>query len=185
MMITQLATTLLSGMLLLHPVHETVSEVEWNPATDCLEVALRLDQLDEQWIARQCDTEQPAWQAEYLRKQVFFDPPEKADGKGVPQGKPIRWVGRKEQGGYVWWFYEVICKDGKPPQHVRTQLLFQHERGYQHRIILLDCVESNRQDSAETESASLPRGAKKNCSVILNEKQPQVALPLRQFESQR
>ena len=37
---------------LLHPVHETVAEVEWNADTNRIEVALRLDALDEQWLAK-------------------------------------------------------------------------------------------------------------------------------------
>ncbi len=38
--------------LLLHPVHETISEVEWNPVTRRLEVALRLDVMDAQWLGK-------------------------------------------------------------------------------------------------------------------------------------
>ena len=36
--------------LLVHPVHETIAEIEWNDETKRLEVALRLDAIDDQWI---------------------------------------------------------------------------------------------------------------------------------------
>ena len=39
-------------LMLVHPVHETVAEIEWNPKTHRMEVALRLDVLDAQWLAK-------------------------------------------------------------------------------------------------------------------------------------
>lgn len=41
---------LLLTTLLLHPVHETIAEIEWNAKTKRLEVALRLDSVDDDWI---------------------------------------------------------------------------------------------------------------------------------------
>lgn len=42
---------------LLHPVHETIAEVEWNAETKRLEVALRLDVVDAEWIRRRITQE--------------------------------------------------------------------------------------------------------------------------------
>ena len=38
---------------ILHPVHETIAEIEWNNETQRLEVAVRLDAIDDQWIRRE------------------------------------------------------------------------------------------------------------------------------------
>ena len=57
---------------LLHPVHETVSELEWNAKTGRLEVALRLDALDEQWLREQTDgraSDVAGWVLPYLRQK--------------------------------------------------------------------------------------------------------------------
>ena len=185
-----------TAVLLLHPVHETVSEVEWNPKTKCLEVALRLHQLDEQWISRQpSHTDRAGWQADYLQHHLYFDPQKDPKADGGFRGKPIRWVGRKEQDGYAWWFFEVVCKNGKPPRSVRTRLLFDYERGYQHRIILLDCVkqakaaqskddpdsddqDSDDRDSDDRDSDRDHAQDPDDCAVVLTEQHPQAELDL-------
>ncbi|PAY20859.1 hypothetical protein CKO51_03720 [Rhodopirellula sp. SM50] len=134
--------------LLMHPVHETVCEIEWNAQTRRVEVALRIDVLDEQWMARSIQTDADEdWQAEYLRSKLFFDPQVDqgertesgpAESEAVQlSGRPIRWVGRKPDGGHVWWFFEVVCKDGRPPTSIQTRLLFDRHRDYQHRIVVL------------------------------------------------
>ncbi|QDV84398.1 DUF6702 family protein [Planctomycetes bacterium TBK1r] len=134
--------------LLMHPVHETVCEIEWNAESRRVEVALRIDVLDEQWMARsiQADADED-WQGQYLRSKLFFDPqvgqgeraePEAAKPEAVKlSGRPIRWVGRKLDGGHVWWFFEVVCQDGQPPTSIQTRLLFDRQRDYQHRIVVL------------------------------------------------
>ena len=44
---------LLLTFLVVHPVHETISEIEWNDDTKRLEVAMRVDAIDDQWIRKQ------------------------------------------------------------------------------------------------------------------------------------
>ncbi len=166
-MFSLLMTALTNGVLLLHPVHQTVSEMEWNPQTRCVEVALRLDVLDEQWIDRQAeDRTRQGWQADYLRSRWSFGSGDVSAAKTRWAGKPIRWVGRKQVGGYVWWFFEVVCDDGEPPTSVRTRLLFDREPGYDHRIVLLNCVQSGENDSGDDD----------RCAVVLNEAKPHAEL---------
>ena len=43
---------LLLTLLLFHPVHETIAEVEWNGKTGRIEVSIRLDAIDDQWIQK-------------------------------------------------------------------------------------------------------------------------------------
>ena len=50
---------LLITALLLHPVHETIAEIEWNEKTKRFEVAMRLDAIDDQWIRRESKRELP------------------------------------------------------------------------------------------------------------------------------
>lgn len=162
--------------LLLHPVHETVCEVEWNAQTNRMEVALRLDVLDEQWIEKQwiertIDKDVEAgWQEEFLRTRLWFDPQsarvKESGSSGSGQkwtGRPIKWVGRKEDGAHVWWFFEVVCDDGKPPQTVRSELLFDRQRNYQHRIVVLG--------KALAEDGKRP-------AVLLTAEKPQARVPV-------
>ena len=126
----------------MHPVHETVCELEWNPNTRRVEVAMRVDVLDEQWIAHQVDAKidvdlHSNWQGNFLRSQLFFDPAASAKGGVQPTGRPIRWIGRKKEGAHVWWFFEVVCDDGTPPTTIQTRLLFDRQSNYQHRIVVL------------------------------------------------
>jgi hypothetical protein len=166
-MFSFMITTITTAVLLMHPVHQTVSEMEWNRQTGCVEVALRLDVLDEQWIRRQAkDRNRAGWQAGYLQSRWSFAAGEDSVAEDRWAGKPIRWVGRKQDGGYVWWFFEVVCEDGAPPTSVRTRLLFDREPGYDHRIILLNCVKSSDDEATRDD----------RCSVVLNEAQPQAEL---------
>ncbi|MCD0458241.1 DUF6702 family protein [Roseiconus lacunae] len=126
--------------LLLHPVHETYAELEWNADSRSCEVALRIHVLDEQWMRRSIDAEiNSNWQADYLRKHVYFDRKivKGDDGKEVATGKPIQWIGRKVEGAHAWWFFEVECKDSEPPKSVDNRLLFDREANYQHRVVVL------------------------------------------------
>lgn len=127
---------------LMHPVHETVCELEWNPNNRRVEVAMRIDVLDEQWIAHQLDAKidtdsNSDWRGKFLRSQLFFDPVASAAEDSQPTGRPIRWIGRKKDGAHVWWFFEVVCDDGKPPTTIRTRLLFDRQSNYQHRVVVL------------------------------------------------
>lgn len=159
----------LFSSLLMHPVHETVCEVQWNPKTKRVEVALRLDAMDEQWIEKrnanpnpdtQPDTDTD-WHARFLASRIQFDPVRDKRLKSRVTGRPIKWVGRKEDGGHVYWFFEVVCDDGKPPESVQTRLLFDRDSSYQHRIIVL--------------GPEGPEGVK-NHSMLLSERKPKAPL---------
>ena len=150
--------------LLMHPVHETVSEVQWNAKTKRVEVGLRLDVLDEQWIAKQIsDGAKEDWHGAFLTSQILFDPTadQRADSKVT--GRRIKWIGRKEEGGHVWWFFEAVCEDGIPPTSVQMRLLFDRDPSYQHRIIVL----------GKTEAGD---GARR--SVVLSQQKPKSTLQL-------
>ncbi|MCO8122264.1 hypothetical protein NHH03_10980 [Stieleria sp. TO1_6] len=169
---------LIFSSLLLHPVHETFCELEWNRRTQRVEAALRLDSLDEQWIAKRYANQTPpddaasqpngtptapsAWQQAFLERQLMFD----ATGKGAERrsGHSIKWVGRKEDGAHVWWFFEVLCEQGVPPKTLETRLLFDREKGYHHRVNLLNTTQSGRTTTP----------------VVLSEQTPKATLPLSQ-----
>jgi hypothetical protein len=160
----------MSVSVLMHPVHETVCEVQWNAETRRVEVALRVDLLDEQWIVKRFKTGEAGvdvdsdWQLRFLRTQIQFDPVSHTAGDGPPSGRPIRWIGRGEDGGHAWWFFEVLCKDGKPPNSVQTRLLFDRDPGYRHHIVVLG-------DSTE--------GDAKHPTVVLTEEKPKATLRFR------
>ena len=137
-------STTMFAALLMHPIHETVCEVEWNAKTNRVEVALRLDALDEQWIATTIGAEvNGQWQPKYLRSQLVFDPTSDKMGGSKWKGRPLDWVGRKFEGGHVWWFFEVVCEDGRPPTVVQTRLLFDRHQDYQHRLVVLGRAKSD------------------------------------------
>lgn len=48
-----LSMLLFIAAFILHPVHETIAEIEWNNESQRLEVAVRLDAIDDQWIRRE------------------------------------------------------------------------------------------------------------------------------------
>ncbi|WP_182870284.1 DUF6702 family protein [Rhodopirellula sp. JC639] len=164
----------LSSALLMHPVHETVCEVEWNAETKRVEVALRIDVLDEQWMARSIGAERDdQWRGDYLRSRVFFDPitGKPASGKSASGtfdrpdlgGRPIKWLGRKPDGGHAWWFFEVLCEDGVPPTSILSRLLFDRDRNYRHHIVVL----------------GKPAGENgKQVSIVLTEQKPKARLKL-------
>lgn len=170
-MITSVANSIafVCFAFLYHPVHETLWEVQWNRTAGTVEVALRLNALDEQWIQKTHNAKQRKdWRADFLAGQIYFDPikREVTDAKsdrGDYVGLPIKWVGRKEEGAHVWWFFEVNAKDGKPPSQVRTRLLFDHERDYQHWLIVLGDRDSP---------------TKRRPAVVLTRQRPQLKLDL-------
>lgn len=123
--------------VLLHPVHETISEVEWNGETRRLEVALRLHVLDEQRLQRRyADPETPyaQWAPAYLKKTYRIDPPRRP---GQTRNATYHWVGRKPEGSHVWWFFEVEPKDGAMPEKLEQRMFFEHDKRYIHRVVVL------------------------------------------------
>lgn len=167
-----ISVSVLCTSLLMHPVHETVCEVQWNAKTKRVEVALRLDSLDEQWIEKHsaddsADADSDGdtnadWRSRFLSSQILFDPTVNKRLKSRVTGRPIKWMGRKEDGGHVWWFFEVICDDGKPPTAIQIRLLFDQDSSYQHRIIMLGQSDKGTQSH----------------SVVLTERKPKSPLRL-------
>ena len=123
-------------LLLVHPVHETFSEIEWNPKTKRLEVALRLDVLDEQWIKRQSSNVEPErnWQLNYLINKFRVTNPAE---RGQPATSIYHWVGRQEKGAHAWWYFEIEPADGNMPQWIQQRMLEKRESDYTHRIMVL------------------------------------------------
>ena len=151
---------LLLTTTLVHPFHSTSTEMQWNETTKCVELSMRIDLLDERWLKKQAARRSKAaktdvsdeavpWELQCLRRHLWFDPVASKKGSAVRSGfvgKPIRWVGQQQEGAYVWWFFEVFCEDGTPPSRLRTNLLFERDRSFQHRYVVLseDIDESKR-----------------------------------------
>ncbi len=122
--------------VLLHPVHETVTEAEWNVETGRLEVAVRLHALDEQWIRRQRDRETDVEDVAmaYVKKHIRLNMD--ADTDTLTRDE-YRWVGREEDGAQVWWYVEITPIDGQEPKSLRQTMLFENEKSYINRVVYL------------------------------------------------
>ncbi|MDG2221326.1 MAG: hypothetical protein P8L85_08105 [Rubripirellula sp.] len=121
---------------LLHPSHETFSELEWNAETGRLEVAMRLDVLDEQWLKRQFQGKPASkdWIVQYLQKKFrVTDTPR--DGK--PDAASYHWIGREDDGSHVWWYFEIEPRDHKKPTWIDVRVLFEREKTYTHQVVHL------------------------------------------------
>ncbi len=123
--------------VLLHPVHETVAEVEWNSETGRLEVALRLSVLDEQWIGRQAGSKESVevWAKKYLQSRFRIDPNAGDDAK--KRSAKYHWVGRQQQGSHVWWYFEIEPREQQRPSVISQKMLFDRNEGYVNRVVLL------------------------------------------------
>lgn len=119
-----------------HPVHETVSEVEWNADTHRLEVALRLDALDEQWLQQRLAGGKPTpqWAVEYLKNK--FRIRKRLDARRQDTTS-YHWIGREERGAHVWWFFEIEPRDEQPAEWIEQKMLFEREPNYTHRVLVL------------------------------------------------
>jgi hypothetical protein len=127
----------------LHPVHETVAEMEWNPESRRCEVALRMHALDEQWLMR--DAKQASVQSklaiEYLAatfqvaNEDDFADQDLVDAKQLAR---YHWVGRHQEGAHVWWYFEIEPLEKKRPQWIRQRMFFERDQGYTNRIVVLD-----------------------------------------------
>ena len=125
----------------MHPVHETISEVQWNVKSSCVEVAIRLDKLDEQWILKhvaegkvESDVESDVGNLTYLRQRYRVSPLPKKDQKDE---SVYRWVGRQTDGAHVWWYFEIEPPAKARPVWLEIKVLFDHTGDYQHRIVFV------------------------------------------------
>lgn len=122
---------------MLHPVHETVAEVEWNGETKKLEVALRLDVLDEQWLNRKYSHGEPRskWALDYLSKCFrVADQPKNDESDSTA----YRWIGVDSEGSHVWWYFEIEPLSGESPEWIDVRILQDREDNYTHRILILN-----------------------------------------------
>ncbi|NNE00689.1 MAG: hypothetical protein HKN47_25515 [Pirellulaceae bacterium] len=154
---------LLLSALLMHPVHETVSEIEWNPQSGRLEVAVRLSVLDEQWIQqRHATNREPVnkWAIRYLQSRFRVDPSANvklaespANASSVAEVPPTNtaqarrhavyhWIGREEEGSHVWWYFEIETAKKAKPAVVEQRMLFEREDKYANRVLILGKTES-------------------------------------------
>ncbi len=129
---------LLLNAVLLHPVHETVSEIEWNSKTKRLEVAIRLDALDEQWLTMKHGGDQKIeiWATRYLRRHFRVTDHPKTTSKQRPTSQ-YHWVGRDDKKSFVWWYFEIEPADGVRPRWIDQRILFDHNENHLNRILIL------------------------------------------------
>ena len=127
----------------LHPVHETVSEMEWNRETGRLEVAMRLDVLDEQWLAKRFAKSRPTktWASEYVRQRIRIRPlPTNEKRREVDDSCTYHWIGRTEEGSHAWWYFEIEPADGEAPTWIDHRVLFERRENYTNRVLILGKV---------------------------------------------
>ncbi|QDT10576.1 DUF6702 family protein [Planctomycetes bacterium K23_9] len=128
---------------LLHPVHETVSELQWNAQTRRVEVALRMSVLDEEWVKRNQGPgirkeNTRTWAVSYLSETFRIDPGSVLESEKPNAKKSVyHWVGRKEEGAHVWWFFEIEPVDKKKPRIISQEMFFSREQGYSNRVLIL------------------------------------------------
>jgi hypothetical protein len=136
---------------LFHPIHETVSEVQWNTESLRFEVAIRLHGLDEQWIRRQAESRQSVevTALAYLRKHFRIDD---AATSTKPSTDTYHWIGREEEWPHVWWYFEINPRSSMPPTRVRQTMLFEHDRNYRHRVVDLSST-PNRAGTAKYDAS--------------------------------
>ena len=137
-------------LLMMHPVHETVSEVQWNRETQRFEIALRLHILDQQWIENQADKTQKIENVAlgYLTKTFRIRPIRDGKAETNKDSKSskakIHWVGRSEEGSHVWWYFEVepVLANGalaneEPKFEIEQRMFFERHEGFHNRVIFI------------------------------------------------
>lgn len=122
---------------IMHPVHATLSELEWNQATKRLEIAIRLDSQDEQWLRKRYGKNQKEsdWVIWYVRQRVrVSEVPENID---LDESR-YYWIGRQEDGAHVWWYFEIDSPGSDPPTWIEQRMLLDREDSYIHRVLILN-----------------------------------------------
>ena len=130
----------LLALMLLHPVHETVAEVEWNQKSQCLEVALRMSVLDAQWIKREHakpKQEVEDWAVGYLRSTIRVDAKSTREQPAKSPKTKFKWIGAKQEGSHVWWFFEIHQANKQRPQTVENRFLMDRDSNYVNRFNVL------------------------------------------------
>jgi hypothetical protein len=128
---------LLLTAVLMHPVHETLAEVEWNDQTGRLEVALRLHSLDEQWLRKQNSRKRTdrVWTTEYVQRNFRVTPLPKKRELDLAK---YTWIGRQQDGAHVWWYFEIECPDKAKPKWIEQRTLFERQDNYTNRVLIMN-----------------------------------------------
>lgn len=118
-----------------------------------MEIALRLDVLDEQWLRRKLGGKPDSyeWVVGYLRDHYRIA--ERAK-ENRPDTTTYHWVGREVDGAHVWWYFEIEPKDKSRPSWIEVRVLLEREKNYTHQILQLD----TKPRRSMTLSAERPRG---------------------------
>lgn len=128
-----MTTPLLFLALLLHPFHFTNAEVEWNPKTARVEVALRVNGSDlEQEIHRdtgrkiavrkQMDASDQQWLARYIGQRLYVATSAEVQPDDAATSR-LKWIGVEDDSGWTWLYFELI-PPVKPQQLWLTNRLF-------------------------------------------------------------
>ncbi len=126
--------------LLVHPVHETFAELDWNDESKRTEVALRLDILDEQSLTKQFGQgrDRKVWAPIYLARHFRVGSKAEIEGDAKKAAARYHWVGREQEGAHVWWFFEIETRDGRQPTWVEQRMMLDRQENYVNRVLVLD-----------------------------------------------
>lgn len=132
-------------LLLLHPGHATYTEIDWNDKTSRVEVAMRLDAVDEETLLRSLSKKHDCKIADvsdkmrlaYLVDHFRLEPSDPR-AKSASIAKRYRWVGRELKKAEAWWYFEVESADGKPPSRLSHSVLWDIDDRFVHTIRCLD-----------------------------------------------
>jgi hypothetical protein len=125
--------------LLLHPFHVTLTEAEWNPQSQRLECALRVDPRDLD-LALSRQAEQPDFserltKAElrraaesYLQKHIRLQRGDEASGR-------LHWVGTEADRKYRWFYFELEPPAGEGPLRMVHRVFFQVQSGQRNTVV--------------------------------------------------
>ena len=109
-----------------HPYNETHAEVEYNPESGCLEVALRLDPLAlEEALRRSAGqpvdldhtTGVTALITEYLRERFQV----REEGRLAP----LHWIGKELEANEAWAYFELELESGPAGTRWENHVLFE------------------------------------------------------------
>lgn len=128
--------------VLLHHVHQTYGEIEWNAESRRLEVALRLDARDEELMLKEAskDATRNAKQAPAIKQRSYLANHFRVEDfreRSAPV-KRYHWIGREEKSGFVWWYFEMSSSDGRRPNRLMNRLLLDQDDRYRNHIRVLD-----------------------------------------------
>jgi hypothetical protein len=124
--------------LLLHPVHATQAEAQWNTKTQRLEVSLKLQHIDVQRILAREPSAKGAKLSEaesMLRLQKYLEKHFRLESKETDAGK-LHWVGSETEGASLWVFFELSPPAGQP-WLLRNSVLLEFESDHTNVVSFL------------------------------------------------